>query len=165
MALSAQSGQDGAFSLEGVPASVGDITLVISGQGYDDGKLTVAQEDLEADGTTALGDVNISLPAAETGAFGVVNLLANNFGYISRTLEGVEFRFEGERTFNGWIELFIDTKESAGTRGATDVMYQLKADGTVSVVNYGGSFTTTGIVWNVDRIEGGGVHSLSAHPL
>ena len=156
MALSAQSGQDGAFSLEGVPASVGDITLVISGQGYDDGKLTVAQEDLEADGTTALGDVNISLPAAETGAFGVVNLLANNFGYISRTLEGVEFRFEGERTFNGWIELFIDTKESGDTRGATDAMYSLKADGTVSVTNYGGSFTTEGIEWTVNAIDGGG---------
>lgn len=156
MALSAQSGQDGAFSLEGVPASVGDITLVISGQGYDDGKLTVAQEDLEADGTTALGDVNISLPAAETGAFGVVNLLANNFGYISRTLDGVEFRFEGERTFNGWIELFIDTKESGDTRGATDAMYSLKADGTVSVTNYGGSFTTEGIEWTVNAIDGGG---------
>ena len=156
MALSAQSGQDGAFSLEGVPASVGDITLVISGQGYDDGKLTVAQEDLEADGTTALGDVNISLPAAETGAFGVVNLLANNSGYISRTLEGVEFRFEGERTFNGWIELFIDTKESGDTRGATDAMYSLKADGTVSVTNYGGSFTTEGIEWTVNAIDGGG---------
>lgn len=156
MALSAQSGQDGAFSLEGVPASVGDITLVISGQGYDDGKLTVAQEDLEADGTTALGDVNISLPAAETGAFGVVNLLANNFGYISRTLEGVEFRFEGERTFNGWIELFIDTKESGNERGATDAMYSLKADGTVEVKNDGGSFTTEGIEWTVNAIDGGG---------
>lgn len=156
MALSAQSGQDGAFSLEGVPASVGDITLVISGQGYDDGKLTVAQEDLEADGTTALGDVNISLPAAETGAFGVVNLLANNFGYISRTLEGVEFRFEGERTFNGWIELFIDTKESGDTRGATDAMYSLKADGTVEVKNDGGSFTTEGVEWTVNAIDGGG---------
>lgn len=156
MALSAQSGQDGAFTLEGVPASVGDITLVISAQGYDDGKLTVAQADLEADGTTALGDVNISLPAAETGAFGVVNLLANNFGYISRTLEGVEFRFEGEKTFNGWIELFIDTKESGDTRGATDAMYSLKADGTVSVTNYGGSFTTDGIEWTVSAIDGGG---------
>ena len=156
MALSAQSGQDGAFTLEGVPASVGDITLVISAQGYDDGKLTVAQADLEADGTTALGDVNISLPAAETGAFGVSNLLANNIGYITRTLDGVEFRFEGDRTFNGWIELFIDTKESGDTRGATDAMYSLKADGTVSVTNYGGSFTTDGIEWTVNAIDGGG---------
>lgn len=157
MTLSAQSGQDGTFSLEGVPASVGDITLVISGQGYDDGKLTVAQADLKADGTTQLGDVNISLPAAETGAFGVTNLLANNIGYISRTLEGVEFRFEGERTFNGWIELFIDTKESGGARGATDVFYSLKADGTIGVTNYdGGSFTTDGIEWTVNAIDGGG---------
>lgn len=156
MVLSAQSGQDGSFSLEGVPASVGDITLTVSGQGYDDSKLTITQGELEADGTTALGDVNLSLPAAETGAFGVVNLLANNFGYISRTLEGVEFRFEGEKTFNGWIELFIDTKESEGARGATDVFYSLKADGTVSVTNYGGSFTTEGIEWTVNAIEGGG---------
>ena len=156
MELSAQSGADGTFSLEGVPVLDDDVEIVVSASGYADTVTAIASEDLVADGSTSLGDVNCNLPASETGAFGVTSLLANNIGYITRTLSGVEFRFEGERTFNGWIELFIDTKESAGARGATDVMYQLKADRTVSVVNYGGKFTTDGIVWNVDRIEGGG---------
>ena len=94
----------------------------------------------------------------------MTNLLANNIGYITRTLDGVEFRFEGERTFNGWIELFIDTKESGDTRGATDAMYSLKADGTVSVTNYGGSFTTEGIVWTVNASDGGGTRQDFSSP-
>lgn len=156
MALSATADDDGTFSLSGVPVLDEDIEIVVSASGYAETVTAIASEDLVADGSTSLGDVNCNLPASETGAFGVTNLLANNFGYITRTLDGVEFRFEGERTFNGWIELFIDTKESADARGATDVMYQLKADGTVSVVNYGGSFTTTGIVWQVEHIDGAG---------
>ena len=156
MELSAQSGADGTFSLEGVPVLDDDVEIVVSASGYAETVTAIASEDLVADGSTSLGDVNCNLPASETGAFGVNNLLANNIGYITRTLDGVEFRFEGDRTFNGWIELFIDTKESAGARGATDVMYQLKADGTVSVVNHGGSFTTTGIVWQVEHIDGAG---------
>lgn len=156
MELSAQSGADGTFSLKGVPVLDDDVEIVVSASGYADTVTAIASEDLVADGSTPLGDVNCNLSASETGAFGVTNLLANNIGYITRTLDGVEFRFEGERTFNGWIELFIDTKESADARGATDAMYQLKADETVSVVNYGGSFTTTGIVWQVEHIDGAG---------
>lgn len=156
MELSATANDDGTFSLAGVPVRDEDIEIVVSASGYADTATAIASEDLVADGSTSLGDVNCNLPASETGAFGVTNLLANNIGYITRTLDGVEFRFEGDRTFNGWIELFIDTKESAGARGATDVMYQLRADGTVSVVNYGGSFTTTGIVWQVEHIDGAG---------
>lgn len=156
MELSATANDDGTFSLAGVPVRDEDIEIVVSASGYADTATAIASEDLVADGSTSLGDVNCNLPASETGAFGVTNLLANNIGYITRTLDGVEFRFEGDRTFNGWIELFIDTKESAGARGATDVLYQLRADGTVSVVNYGGSFTTTGIVWQVEHIDGAG---------
>ena len=156
MELSATANDDGTFSLAGVPVRDEDIEIVVSASGYADTATAIASEDLVADGSTSLGDVNCNLPASETGTFGVSNLLANNIGYITRTLDGVEFRFEGDRTFNGWIELFIDTKESAGARGATDVMYQLRADGTVSVVNYGGSFTTTGIVWQVEHIDGAG---------
>lgn len=156
MELSAQSGADGTFSLEGVPVLDDDVEIVVSAQGYTDTATVISAEDLISDGTTSLGDVSLDLPASETGAFGVTSLLANNFGYITRTLSGVVIRFEGERTFNGWIELFIDTKTSGSARDNTDVLYQLKADGTVSVVNYGGKFTTDGIVWNVDRIEGGG---------
>lgn len=153
--LSATANADGTFSLAGVPVLDKDIEIVVSTSGYAETVTTIASKDLVA-GSTSLGDVNCNLPASETGAFGVTNLLANNIGYITRTLDGVEFRFEGDRTFNGWIELFIDTKESAGARDATDVMYQLKADGTVGVVNYGGSFATTGIVWQVERIDGAG---------
>lgn len=164
MELSAQSGADGTFSLEGVPVLDDDVEIVVSAQGYTDTATVISAEDLISDGTTSLGDVSLDLPASETGAFGVTSLLANNFGYITRTLSGVVFRFEGERTFNGWIELFIDTKESGDTRGATDAMYSLKADGTVSVTNYGGSFTTEGIEWTVNAIDGG-VYGKTSHPL
>lgn len=156
MELSATADDNGAFSLPDVPVLDEDIEIVVSASGYAETVTTIASEDLVADGSTLLGEVNCNLPASETGAFGVTNLLANNIGYITRTLDGVEFRFEGDRTFNGWIELFIDTRESAVERGATDVMYQLKADGTVSVVNWGGSFKTTGIVWQVERSDGAG---------
>lgn len=156
MALSATANADGAFSLAGVPVLDEGIEIVVSASGYAETVTAIASEELVEGGSTSLGEVNCNLPASETGAFGVTNLLANNIGYITRTLDGVEFRFAGERTFNGWIELFIDTKESAGARDATDVMYQLKADGTVSVVNYDGSFKTTGIVWQVEHIDGAG---------
>ncbi len=151
---------DGAFSLANVPANNGAITFVVSQEGYADSETTVEQAALVEDGTTALGDVNLSLPAAESGAFGMKSgLFANNNAFITRTLTGVEFCFEGTNNFNGWLELFVDTKASAaGTdnRDRTNAQYRLHANGNVEVINYGGDFKTDGIVWTVNLTEGAG---------
>ncbi len=155
--LATKSTAGGAFSLAGIPVVPGStVTLLLTKSGYQTGELVLKAEDLVGAGETSLGDVNISLPAAATGPFGIASGLANNEGFISRTLTGVEFRFEGSKTFNGWVELFVDTKQSDGERSATDFMLQLKADGTVSIVNYGGNFTLHGIEWTVTpKAEGG----------
>ena len=154
--LTATTNASGEFTISGVPSNNGDVTLTVSCANYADSQTVIAEGDLVTDGTTALGDVNISLPASVTGSFGSVTGLASNSGEISRALDGVVIEFSGERTFNGWIELYFDTKESGKTRNSTDVQYQLRADGTVTAVNYGGNFTTDGIEWTVNRIEDGG---------
>lgn len=155
---SVTAGADGTFTFERIPANAGELTLVVSKEGYRDSETTVAQSSLVGDGTTALGDVNLNLPAAETGGFGRGDGLANNYGYFTRALTGFEFFFEGEKSLNGAIELFIDTKESTDSRNPTDVLYLLNGTGTVTVNNDlgGGSFTTSGIEWTVNPIEGAG---------
>ena len=69
---------DGSFSLADVPANNGAITFVVSKQGYADSETTVAESALVENGTTALGDVNLSLPAGESGAFGMKSGLFAN---------------------------------------------------------------------------------------
>ncbi len=150
---------DGAFSLANVPANNGAITLVVSKEGYADSETTVEQATLVEDGTTALGDVNLSLPAGESGAFGNKSgLFANNNAFITRTLTGVEFCFEGTNNFNGWIELFIDTKASTAERNSTNTQYRLHANGNIEAINdFGnGDFTTNGVTWTVHAVEGAG---------
>ncbi len=157
--LSATAATDGTFSLARVPANNGAVTLVVSKAGYGNSETTVEEEVLVANGATALGDVNLSLPAGETGSFGMKSgLFANNRAYITRTLTGVEFCFEGDNNFNGWLELFIDTKESTPERNSTNTQYRFHANGTVEAINdFGnGQFTTEGIVWTVTPVSGAG---------
>lgn len=153
------AGADGAFSLANIPANNGAITFVVSKEGYADSETTVEQAVLMENATTALGDVNLSLPAGESGVFGMKSgLFANNNAFITRTLTGVEFYFEGTNNFNGWIELFIDTKASTAERNSTNTQYRLHANGNIEVINdFGnGDFTAKGIVWNVNHVEGAG---------
>lgn len=155
--LSAETDADGSFTLENVPANIGDVVIVVERSGYVSTETVIKEEALVEDGVTALGDVNLNLPAGETGEFGILANLAYNSGYITRTLTGVEFRFEGLYTFNGWIELFIDTKTAASVRDASNVLYKFHADGSTAVENYGGgNFTTDGIVWSVEVLADGG---------
>ena len=153
------AGADGAFSLANIPANNGAITFVVSKEGYADSETTVEQAVLMENATTALGDVNLSLPAGESGVFGMKSgLFANNNAFITRTLTGVEFYFEGTNNFNGWIELFIDTKASTAERNSTNTQYRLHANGNIEVINdFGnGDFTAKGIVWNINHVEGAG---------
>ena len=155
--VSATAEADGTFSLENVPANNGAVTIVVSKTGYENSETVIEQNALVAEGETALGDVNLSLPAAQSGDFGGKSgLFANNRAYIVRTLTGVEFRFEGDNNFNGWLEVFVDTKASTDARNATNAMYRLYANGTVGVDNYGGNFKTDGIVWTVTPTSGAG---------
>ena len=49
-AFHATADQNGAFSIEGVPAGVGDVTLVVTHTGYGDSETLVQESDLIADG-------------------------------------------------------------------------------------------------------------------
>ena len=112
-AFHATADLNGAFSIEGVPAGVGDVTLVVTHTGYGDSKTLVQESDLIADGTTALGDVNLNLPYADCGDFATgagkvganQQLFANIHTRISRALTGLEFHFDGTRILHGKIEL------------------------------------------------------------
>lgn len=154
--ISAETNADGAFSLANIPANNGEVTLVVTKDGYAASETKISASALVADGTTAIGDVNLNLPAGETGAFGTLQGLANNTAFISRSLTGIEIVFKGDNAFNGWIELFVDTKESTSARNATNAMYRFFADGHTDVTNYGGGFTTQGVEWNVFPADGGG---------
>ena len=158
-AISATSGAGGAFTLEGVPANNGDVVLVVSKEGYADTQTLVGAEDLEVNGTTAIGDVNLNLPYADGGSFATgagkvganIDLFANIGVQISRTLDGIEFRFDGERYLHGKIELFIDTDRSVDPRESDPSawridLYEDKIEGTHFA---GGAFTSEGLDWQV----------------
>ena len=60
-------------------------------------------------------------------------------GYVTRSAVGFEFRFTGAKAFTGRLELFVDTGTSAGdqARDNSDYLFNLNADGTVTIVNWG----------------------------
>lgn len=163
--------QNGAFSIEGVPAGVGDITLVVTHTGYGDSETLVKESDLVANGTTALGDVNLNLPYADLGEFATgagkvganQQLFANIHTQLSRALTGVEIHFDGTRILHGKIELYLDTKESTGVREQDPTAWRLdlNADGTIGGSHYaGGAFTAAGLVYNVSsNTSEGGYHA------
>ncbi len=150
--LSATTDENGAFTIERVPADV-DVTLLVSKAGYGDSRTYLAQEDLTGDGTTEAGDVNLNLPYGETGPFGLTTQLhAENTMQVSRTLTGVEMLFSGKRAFTGNIELFIDTKASTGNRDEEETAWRLDlhADGTIGGTHFaGGALTVSGLDWQI----------------
>ncbi len=170
-AFHATADQNGAFSIEGVPAGVGDVTLVVTHTGYGDSETLVQESDLVADGTTALGDVNLNLPYADCGDFATgagkvganQQLFANIHTRISRALTGLEFHFDGTRILHGKIELYLDTKESTGKREDDPTAWRLdlNADGTIGGSHYaGGAFTSAGLDYKIaSNTSEGGYHA------
>lgn len=107
--ISATTAQDGSFALSGACVD-GDITLVVSKKGYEQSETVVPAGTVKA-GSTSLGDVNLSHPYAETGAF--AEILGNLTARVGRTLDGIEFIFEANKDVQGTVEIYFDFGESS----------------------------------------------------
>lgn len=122
--IEATTGTGGTFSLASVPANNGDVTIVISKAGYDDTELTLAENTMTADGTTALGDLNLNLAVTRGLVVAAATDKGTNKGHfvnaevtVARTLNGIEFTFDGERKLHaeGKIEVYINKGKTNGT--------------------------------------------------
>lgn len=122
--IEATTGAGGTFSLASVPANNGDVTIVISKAGYDDTELTLAENTMTADGTTALGDLNLNLAVTRGLVVAAATDKGTNKGHfvnaevtVARTLNGIEFTFDGERKLHaeGKIEVYINKGKTNGT--------------------------------------------------
>lgn len=126
----------------------------ISGYALLDGKLTVTKDGFIS------AEIPVTASAVEEGAnaydcgiadmpleykemSGLIADKSDDFGqfkgYVTRSAVGFEFKFIGSKPFKGRIELFVDTKTSAGdnARDLTDYLFNLNADGTIVIVNWG----------------------------
>ena len=148
LGLQTESGSDGSFSIANIPATK-DVTLIVSKTGYADSETKIAAGNLEAGGITPAGDVSINLPAAVAGPFAFKSgAFANTTAYITRTLTGILFRFEGSGRLSGRIELYLDTKDSAATREVDTSCWRfdLTDSGAIEGTHYaGGNFLLTGL--------------------
>lgn len=152
--LETTANENGVFEIANVPVEEAkDITLVVSASGYGESKTTIERDALTVNGTTAVGDVNINLPYAETGGFGNKNAnFADSTMQISRTLTGVEFLLSGTRQLSGHIELYLDTKECASHRDKeyNAWLFNLNDTGDITGTHYlGGEFTTVGLDYDL----------------
>lgn len=150
---------DGAFSLANVPASIGDVTVVISKTGYDDTELTVSS--LTADDTTALGDLNLNLAVTRGLVVAAATDKGTNKGHfvnaevtVARTLNGIEFTFDGERKLHaeGQIEVYINkgktsTKDKENLPDGPLWQFNLYANGRITASR--ASTSTAGLVYTV----------------
>ncbi len=154
--LTAATDASGNFSIEGVPCE-DDVTLTVTANGYAASTSTYAASTLTESGTSALGDVNLNLPYANTGSFGnKAATFADSTAEISRTLTGLEFNFTGIRQLVGKVELYIDTKSSTSDRNTDDTCWFLELfdDGKCYVHLLGTTQkeqSNTGVVWDISR--------------
>lgn len=152
--LAATANADGSFTIGNVPANNGNVTLVFTAEGYAETDMVLSEDALLDGGTTALGDVNLNLPYADTGyTFGVLTGYANNRARITRTLTGIEVLFDGEHEFAGNIEFFLDTKDSTDNRDTDTTLWRFdlfaEGDRIGGALTAGGDFKTTGLEWKV----------------
>lgn len=107
----------------------------------------------EGEAISALGDVNLNRPYAETGSFGNKSAkFADSSMTISRTLTGVEMNLTGTRQLSGHIEIYLDTKECADHRDqdATCWRFDLNDDGSIGGTHFaGGAFTAAGLEYKL----------------
>lgn len=154
---------DGTFEIADVPVEEDkDITVVFSKAGYGDSKTLVKYEALvtAGDAVTALGDVNINLPYAQTGGFGnKSDFFADSMMTISRTLTGIEFNLTGTRQLSGHIEVYIDVKDCADHRDndANFWCFNLNDTGYVTGNHYaGGAFSAEGLEYTLYKNDASG---------
>ena len=152
---------DGTFSIADVPVVAGeDVTLTVSKAGYGTSKTVVKSDSLVSNGETEVGDVNINLPYAQTGAFGLKNAnFADSSMEISRTLTGVEFLLTGTRQLSGHIEIYVDTKDCAAHRDNDTSFwcFNLEDTGRISGNHYaGGVFKLEGLEYTLEKNDSTG---------
>ena len=162
-----QSGSDGVFTLENVPQNATDITLVVTKKGFADSETKISKAVLNGAAVSA-GDVNLSLPAGDTGKFATgsgkqndkQSMFVNANAEITRTLTGINFEFTGTRALSGRIEMYLDTKASTGDRDqeTSAWRFDLNDNGAIGGTHFaGGSFVTKGLEYHVhENSEGGG---------
>ncbi len=138
--VTAVTGADGSFVINGYPAV--DCTLHIEKDGYIAKDLTMKADDVAKDATEfSIGEQDLPLEYAKL--YGLIADKSDAFaafqGYVTRSATGFEFKFVGSRAFVGQIELFVDTKTSAGdnARDTSDYLFILNANGSFSIVNWG----------------------------
>lgn len=138
--LTATTDAEGKFVIENFPAV--DCTVLVEKDGYISVEFTFKAGDVESTETDFdFGTVDMMLDYAKMS--GLIADKSDDFshftGYVTRSATGFEFKFIGEKAFTGRIELFVDTKASAGdnARDTSDYLFNLNADGTFTIVNWG----------------------------
>lgn len=153
--LSTTTDASGNFSIAGVPCE-SDLTITVSASNYTTTKSTFAVSALTANGTSALGDVNLNLPYGNTGGFGnKSSAFADSSAKIARGINGLEFYFTGTRKLTGRIELYLDTGASGSNRDTDDTCWRFDlCDDGVLYANQLGSVQAvknTGATWTLSR--------------
>ena len=138
--LVATTNASGEFTIANVP--VVDHVITVEKAGYITVIKTLAEADFNEDATDYnLGTVDMMLNYERMPGFiaDKAETFAQFSGYVTRSLVGFEFKFVGARAFAGRIELFVDTKTSAGDNGRdiTDYLFNLNANGTIQIINWG----------------------------
>lgn len=150
---------DGTFTLEDVPANNGDITIVVSKEGYGDSEALISEAELEANGTVSLNDVNINLPWLNLGTFAAKSpSFINASAKLTRELGGIRILFDGAYRLSGRIEVYLDTKENTTNRenDSTAWCLNLNDNGIVTGVHYQNSFTAAGLEWVIEQNDSEG---------
>lgn len=125
-----------------------DCTLVVSKKGYITQTITFKATNLLEDATTYQFD-EVDMWMDYSQLRGVIADKSEDFatfyGYVTRSSVGFEFKFTAVRALNGHFELFVDTGTSAadGARDSSDYLFNLNADGSISITNWGGGTNTT----------------------
>ncbi len=139
-ALTITTGKDGSFVIANFPAV--DCVIRIEKDGYIVKEINMKADDVERTATEhSLGQIDLWLNYAKL--YGIIADKSDAFaafqGYVTRSATGIEFKFVGSRPFVGNLELFVDTKTSAGdnARDLSDYLFMLQSGGGLSIVNWG----------------------------
>ena len=138
--LTVLTNEQGEFVINDYPAV--DCVLHIEKSGYIAQDITMKADDVAKTATShSIGEVDLWLEYEKL--HGIIADKSDAFaafvGYITRSKTGFEFKFVGSRAFTGQLELFVDTKASAGVdaRDTSDYLFLLLADGGLSIINWG----------------------------
>ena len=138
--LTVLTNERGEFVINNYPAI--DCVLRIEKSGYIAQEITMKADDIARTATEhSIGEIDFLLEYE--ALHGVIadksDAFAAFIGFVTRSKTGFEFKFVGSRPFTGRLELFVDTKASAGdnARDTSDYLFNLNANGDLTIVNWG----------------------------